>query len=110
MKIFEIEVIVIIAICLIAVTISTNLEIIRIRPNEIDGWTKGTDIFKIPLSLCGQDRSDTVNCARFNAEVIAGQNGDQCICSCPNENATLMFENDEWSCRNHAYVRKVLGK
>ena len=110
MTIFKVEFTVFTMMYVIAIAMSADLEIIRIRPTVTDGWKKGTDSFKIPSSLCGEDGStDTMNCERFNAKVIS-QNGDQCSCTCSNENATLMFENDQWSCRNNAEVRTMLGE
>ena len=109
MKIFlKIEFSAIIMLHFIAITISEDLEIFRVRANGSDGWTKGKDTFKVPLSLCGQAGSDSMNCARFNAGVKSA-NGETCLCSCPNENATLIYSNNEWRCLKNSRVRDFLG-
>lgn len=109
MEIFKIEFTLIIMMCFTAITISEDLEIFRARSDGDQGWTKGTDSFKVPPSLCDQDTSNSVTCARFSADVQS-ENGEQCFCSCSNENATLMFNNKEWKCLKNADVRVLLGK
>ena len=110
MKIFlKIEFSVIIMLHFIAITVSEDLEIFRVRANGSDGWTKGKDAFKVPLSLCDQAGSDSMNCARFNAGVKSA-NGEKGLCSCANENATLMYNNNEWRCLKNSLVRYLLGE
>lgn len=109
MELFKIEFTLIIMMCFTAITISEDLEIFRARSDGDQGWTKGTDSFKVPPSLCDQDTSNSVTCARFSADVQS-ENGEQCFCSCSNENATLMFNNYEWKCLKNADVRVLLGE
>ena len=106
MKIFRFEFTVIITMHSIAFTISENLEIFR---SGNDGWTSGTDTFKLPSSFCDGDESDSVSCARFGANVN-GESGQNCYCSCPNQNATLMYNNGEWRCLENSLVRDLLGE
>ncbi len=87
---------------LTVVAISEELEIFRTRTPGEDGWRHGTDSFKIPPSLCSQSG---VNCAQFSAKTE-----QQCFCSCPNNDATFLFDNNDWKCLNNAHVRRQLGK
>lgn len=109
MKIFKDEVIAIITMCFIAFTISEDLEIFRARANGNNGWKSSTDTFKLPSSLCDGDRNDSMSCARFGANAKS-ENGQMCLCSCPNENATLMYNKGEWRCLNNSRVRGLLGE
>ncbi len=109
MKIYKIEFTAIITIHFIALTLSEDLEIFRVRAVGNNGWTKGTDSFKVPSSLCNQHVSDSINCVRFSANAKSA-NGQRCLCSCANENATLMFHNNEWKCLKNRRVRSLLGK
>lgn len=92
-----------------AIAISEDLEIFRVRSDGDDGWQQGTDSLKIPPSLCDQDKSDSINCARFNADVKS-EHGERCFCSCSDEDATLMFSNNEWRCLKNDNVRILLGE
>ena len=87
-------------------TMSTDLEIIRKKPNEDDGEKEGKDSFNISPLLC----NETVNCGKFNAEAKSSSNGKQCKCSCSKEYATFMFKNNTWKCRNNKKVRGKLGE
>ena len=112
---FKIEFTVIFMTYLTSITMSANLEISRVRPNKTHGWKKGTDSFKIPSSLWDHGTTgNVVNCTQLCATLSAGISGekgtDHCSCSCPNEKATLMFENDQWRCRKNAHVRHMLGE
>ena len=109
MKIFRIEFILIINMYFTAKTISEDFEIFRERSDEDEGWEQGTDSFKIPPSLCDQDKSDSINCARFSADAKS-EDDERCFCSCSNEDATLMFSNNEWKCSENANVRILLGE
>lgn len=111
MKMFRIEFILIINMYFSAITISEDLEIFRVRSDGEDGWQQGLDSFKIPPSLCDQDESDSINCARFNADVRS-EEGERCLCSCSNEEATLMFSNtsNEWRCLENDNVSILLGE
>ena len=109
MKLFRIEFILIINMYFTAITISEDLEIFRVRSDGEDGWQQGIDLFKIPPSLCDQDQSDSINCARFNADVKS-EEGERCFCSCSNEEATLMFRNHEWRCLENDNVSILLGE
>lgn len=108
-KMFRIECILIINMYFTAITISEDLEIFRVRSDGDEGWQQGTDSFKIPSSLCDQDKSDSINCARFSADVKS-EDGERCFCSCPNGDATLMFSNNEWRCLKNDNVRVLLGE
>ncbi len=109
MKIYKIEFTAIITMHFIALTLSEDLEIFRVRAVGNNGWKKDTDTFKIPSSLCYHHESDSKNCARFNANAKSA-NGERCLCSCANENATLMFHNNVWRCKTNKRVRKLLGE
>lgn len=109
MEIFKVEFILILTMYFTAITISEDLEIFRFRSDGDDGWEQGTDSFKIPPSLCDQDRSDSTNCAKFNAEVKS-EDGEHCHCSCSNEYATLIFSNNEWRCLKNDKVLILLGE
>ena len=109
MEIFRIKFILIINMFFTPITISEDLEIFRFRSDGDDGWEQGTDSFKIPPSLCDQDKSDSINCARFNAGVKSGD-GERCFCSCSNEDATLLFTTNEWRCLKNDNVLILLGE
>lgn len=109
MEIFRIEFILILNMYFTAITISEDLEIFRFRSDGDDGWKQGTDSFKIPPSLCDQDKSDSMNCARFNADVKS-EDDERCFCSCSNEDATLMFSDNEWRCLKNDNVLILLGE
>lgn len=108
-KMFRIEFILIVNMYFTAITISEDLEIFRVRSDGDQGWQQGTDSFKISPSLCDQDKSDSINCARFSADVKS-DDGERCFCSCPNGKATLMFSNNEWRCLKNDNVRVLLGE
>lgn len=105
----KIEFTTIIMIYFIGFTISEEFEIFRERANVSDGWTKGTDTFKLSSSSCDENRNGSMNCARFGASVKS-ESGQNCLCSCSNENATLMYNNGEWRCLKNSLVRDLLGK
>ena len=109
MKTFKIEFIAIFTMHFIAFTISEHLKIFRVKANGNNGWKNSTDTFKLPSSLCDGDRTDSMSCARFGANVKS-ENGQMCLCSCPNENATLMYNNGEWRCLKNSRVRGLLGE
>ena len=109
MEIFRIEFILIINMYFTDIAISEHLDIFRERSDGDDGWKQGTDSFKISPSLCDQDKSDSINCARFNADAKS-EDGERCLCSCSNEEATLMFINDEWRCLKNDNVLILLGE
>lgn len=108
-KLSEIVFTVIILIYMTAVSTSDVFEIYRRRPNEdSDGWEKGTDSFKIPPSLCHHGESNSMNCARFNAK--ASSNSNRCLCACSTENATFLYNKDQWKCIKNSNVSDLLGE
>ena len=109
MKTSRIEFTAVILIYMTVITTSEVLEIFRTRPDDVGGWKKGTDALTIPYSLCGQHGSHSTNCESFNAKVTSGST-DGCHCSCSNENATLMFKNNEWKCVKNSEARELLGE
>ena len=106
----KIELIVVTVILMTASTTSEIFEIIRRRPDGNDGWKRGTDLFTIPHSLFSQGASISLNCSSFNAKDILSESTYHYYCSCFNEDATLIFNNDEWKCRKNSKVRDLLGE
>ena len=109
MRTFKIDFTVLILICSIGITTSEVYEIFRRRPKTDNGWKSGTDSFKIPRSLSRPDESSSMNCAKFNARAN-GTKGDHCLCSCPSNNATFIFDKNHWTCLRNSKVRDLLGK
>ena len=101
METFKIEFTVTILIYLTPITISEDFEVYRPKPPGEDGWIFGTDSFKIPPSLCNQGG---MKCAHFNARTTSA-----CHCSCPDSDATFMFDRNDWRCLNNFQTRQQLG-
>ena len=105
MKIFKIELTVIILIYVIVITMSADLEINRKRPTGKNGWKIGKDSFKISPYFCNQD----VDCNSFAGAKVKSQS-DHCSCLCSSSSATFMFHNHEWGCQRKENVRILLGE
>lgn len=89
--------------------LSETFEILRKREDGVKGWQRSRDSFKIPHSFFSHDGSHTSNCWSFNAQDISDSTSHY-HCSCSNDSATLIFNNNTWKCLKNSNVRRVLGK
>ena len=90
-------------------TFSQEIEIGRHMNNISKRWKDVKDDFNIPDSECGQNgRYESYCPSGCRRGTVTGN--PNYSCSCPDDNSTLTYYNDEWRCRKNAEVRKQLGK
>ena len=88
-------------------TVSQKIEVGRFIIDN--NWKNVKDLFNIPDSECEQNGRYGNYCLSV-CGTGTGTGNPSYPCSCPNDNSTLTYFNNEWRCRENAEVREQLGE
>ena len=94
-------------------TFPETIEIIRTLtgPNEKRlSWKNAVDSFHMTQSVCYGENSVYGNYCNMLCNVDETGNRGSYLCPCSQENSTVAYFKNKWSCMENEEVRKQLGK